>query len=710
MKIHHQGSIFKPPITSSSSPSPLFQSQKTHDDSPLPLPLRVADILLFDDKDDDVLDELLMMGGEGRCRGWQRSSSCYPPHRIAARWISGLRRSKVKESNKDELGGDGIVQVRRSMKGLNEQDSRNSASEITVSEQCNREATVNLGVGCCLLHLIAASKNELDKMLEMRMQMEKLLDNVREELRKKDGLSKPSNVCAYSTTHIVDGPDFETQLSPQIFTSSYVLPGSSAITVCDHSLRWETPMQEECSEGMDKLEAELEVELERLQLHLDTVDNSVKCPQKKGRWVTNEDIATSKSQTGSSGEVVAFVFEDQAAGSEEHRGVPPRELEQRLHELLESRQQEHIRELEAKLECLEHKLREKEMEVSWWKDTARLISRHLPGSSKFSSHHLAKLLTRGYCLLSVWLPRKFTETKRTRDPNSKLLKSGPFTFVISEEMAFLHVLILVILSLNRYKNNKAMAEGSSGSEFTLDSIRKSLIRQEDTIVFCLMERARFPMNSALYNQSLDLVPGFSGPLVDFIVQETEAVQAKAGRYVNPEENPFFPDNLPPSLVPNSNYSQVLHPGGASININKAIWDMYLNQLLPLFVVAGDDGNYASTAASDLSCLQALSRRIHYGKFVAEIKFRDAPHDYEPPIRAKDADELMKLLTDERVEKMVKKRVEKKAIVFGQDVSGSNNTDSKHYKVDPSVVARLYDEWVIPLTKRVEVEYLIRRLN
>lgn len=32
--------------------------------------------------------------------------------------------------------------------------------------------------------------------------------------------------------------------------------------------------------------------------------------------------------------------------------------------------------------------------------------------------------------------------------------------------------------------------------------------------------------------------------------------------------------------------------------------------------------------------QALSRRIHYGKFVAEIKFRDAPKDYEPAIRAK----------------------------------------------------------------------------
>lgn len=33
-------------------------------------------------------------------------------------------------------------------------------------------------------------------------------------------------------------------------------------------------------------------------------------------------------------------------------------------------------------------------------------------------------------------------------------------------------------------------------------------------------------------------------------------------------------------------------------------------------------------------LQAISRRIHYGKFVAEVKFRDAPQDYEPLIRAK----------------------------------------------------------------------------
>jgi hypothetical protein len=91
------------------------------------------------------------------------------------------------------------------------------------SGQCNREATVNLGVGCCLLYQIAMSKNELDKIMKTRMQMEKLLEDVREELQKKDGLSKPSEMnemCAYSTTGIADGLDFEYQLSPQILTLS----------------------------------------------------------------------------------------------------------------------------------------------------------------------------------------------------------------------------------------------------------------------------------------------------------------------------------------------------------------------------------------------------------------------------------------------------------------------------------------------------------
>ncbi|CAA7026231.1 unnamed protein product [Microthlaspi erraticum] len=253
--------------------------------------------------------------------------------------------------------------------------------------------------------------------------------------------------------------------------------------------------------------------------------------------------------------------------------------------------------------------------------------------------------------------------------------------------------------------------GVSDVRLSLDSIRESLIRQEDTIVFSLIERAKFPLNSSAFEESRCLDSGISSSLTEFLVREIEILQAKVGKYDNPEENPFFLENIPHSVFPTHKYPPVLHPKALSVNINKRIWDVYFKEMLPLFVKPGDDGNYPSTAASDLACLQAISRRIHYGKFVAEVKFRDAPQDYEPAIRAKDTEALMKLLTFEKVEEMVKKRVQKKAETFGQEVKcGVSGDDEKNYKVDPLIVSRIYGEWLIPLTKVVEVEYLLRRLD
>uniref|UniRef100_A0A1J3GB65 Chorismate mutase n=1 Tax=Noccaea caerulescens TaxID=107243 RepID=A0A1J3GB65_NOCCA len=253
--------------------------------------------------------------------------------------------------------------------------------------------------------------------------------------------------------------------------------------------------------------------------------------------------------------------------------------------------------------------------------------------------------------------------------------------------------------------------GGSDVRLSLDSIRESLMRQEDTIVFSLIERAKFPLNSPAFDESRCLDSGNSSSLTEFLVREIEILQAKVGRYENPEENPFFLENIPPhSVFPRHKYPPVLHSKALSVNINKRIWDIYFKELLPLFVKPGDDGNYPSTAASDLACLQALSTRIHYGKFVAEVKFRDAPQDYEPAIRAKDTEALMKLLTFEKVEEMVKKRVRKKAETFGQEVNCVFSGDEKRYKVDPLIVSRIYGEWLIPLTKVVEVEYLLRRLD
>lgn len=76
---------------------------------------------------------------------------------------------------------------------------------------------------------------------------------------------------------------------------------------------------------------------------------------------------------------------------------------------------------------------------------------------------------------------------------------------------------------------------------------------------------------------------------------------------------------------------------------------------------------------------------------------------------------MRLLTSEIQEETVKRRVEEKAKVFGQDVTvdniiSRNESSRPEYKVDPNVVYYLYGNWVIPLTKLVEVEYLLHRLD
>lgn len=74
-------------------------------------------------------------------------------------------------------------------------------------------------------------------------------------------------------------------------------------------------------------------------------------------------------------------------------------------------------------------------------------------------------------------------------------------------------------------------EGDAGS-FTLDSLRDALIRIEDTIVFGLIERARFPLNRSVYDKAIH--GGVGRSLLEFVVRETEAIHAKVSFL-----SPFF---------------------------------------------------------------------------------------------------------------------------------------------------------------------------
>lgn len=48
---------------------------------------------------------------------------------------------------------------------------------------------------------------------------------------------------------------------------------------------------------------------------------------------------------------------------------------------------------------------------------------------------------------------------------------------------------------------------------------------------------------------------------------------------------------------------------------------YVSEVVPKICEPGDDNQHGSSIICDIGALQALSRRVHLGKFVAESKFQ-----------------------------------------------------------------------------------------
>lgn len=245
-----------------------------------------------------------------------------------------------------------------------------------------------------------------------------------------------------------------------------------------------------------------------------------------------------------------------------------------------------------------------------------------------------------------------------------------------------------------------------GATLKLADLRSRLLRQEETIIFALIERSQFRLNPLAYTPGA-LVPGYPGTFCRYLLHELEVAYAKTRRYTSPDEHPYT-DDLPASVLPPLAYPATLVPN--SVNINPEIEAAYIGQMLPRVCEGGDDQNYGSSATCDVACLQALSKRVHYGKFVAEAKFQEDPAGYTALIRAADREGIWATLTDSAVEEVLLRRVRRKAMAYGGEVRDVPvvGVDGK-YKVDPSAISDIYRDIIIPLTKKVEVEYLMQRV-
>ncbi|KAK4536919.1 hypothetical protein CDCA_CDCA10G2944 [Cyanidium caldarium] len=257
----------------------------------------------------------------------------------------------------------------------------------------------------------------------------------------------------------------------------------------------------------------------------------------------------------------------------------------------------------------------------------------------------------------------------------------------------------------------------------LDQLRSKLIRQEETIIFALIERAQFKTNRIIYRRDEHFfrIPNFEGSFLEYLLSETEKLHARVRRYTAPDEYAFFPEQLPAPILPPLQEERVLHPN--DVNVNARILRLYIDHVVPRVTEAGDDKNYGSSAVNDVTCLQAISKRIHYGKFVAEAKFRADPELYTKLIRRQDRQAIEEQLTDREVEAQLLRRVEIKATTYGQEatargyatLAASPNREADGDTGDECrrfarLLAQIYADWIIPLTKEVEVAYLLQRMS
>ena len=240
-------------------------------------------------------------------------------------------------------------------------------------------------------------------------------------------------------------------------------------------------------------------------------------------------------------------------------------------------------------------------------------------------------------------------------------------------------------------------------QLLLGNVRSVLSRLEETIIFALIERAQFRLNAVIYTPGAFGEETQGDSLCGFMLHETEKSHAKMRRYTSPDENPFFDDLPDPILPPLHCWEDPLAPN--TVNLNARLRKVYEEEILPNICEGGDDRQYGSSTVCDVACLQSLSKRIHYGKFVAESKYRSQCDVFRPLVEAQERDAILDLITDEEIEDGVIERVELKARTYAREILPDNNGATR---IDPDAIVAIYSKWVIPLNKQAQVEYMLQR--
>ncbi|CAA6662945.1 unnamed protein product [Spirodela intermedia] len=226
---------------------------------------------------------------------------------------------------------------------------RSHAQEFPIYQPVGHALFFCLGVSVGVMSSFLSSSREVDKLNDLLKQRENLVQDLQEELVMKDSLSvsEIADETHKGQEHTNHSPDVEEKIysSPKCgSTSSSPEPqqdnlGSPALSRGGES-----------EESLSKIEAELEAELEKLELNINATSLEVE-PDFVGDIVHGE-LRVNVVNGGSEGNQPAA--DSRPAEPPANYAVSPRQLSLRLHELIQSQLEDRIKELE---EALSHSQR-----------------------------------------------------------------------------------------------------------------------------------------------------------------------------------------------------------------------------------------------------------------------------------------------------------------------------------------------------------------
>lgn len=186
----------------------------------------------------------------------------------------------------------------------------------------------------------------------------------------------------------------------------------------------------------------------------------------------------------------------------------------------------------------------------------------------------------------------------------------------------------------------------------LSHLRRMIASLDETLVDSLCARARLRLNGPLY-----AVPGDPDP----------GLQTLAGRFA---DSPTLAGRL-----------HLLRPP-------------YLRLLLTTLCEPGDGDERSACLAADAACLDALARRLALSVHVATRKREAIPEALRAALRTGDPVRVEDAITNPAVEAEVLARVLARARETAPRVE------------TPGQIAALYAEWIIPLSRKIQVHGLL----